>query len=58
MNIWVKCMYVYGVWMCVRVFWSAQALHGETNALLEMHQKAKLHAPDTFKTSKYQNLPI
>ena len=33
MNIWVKCMYVYGVWMCVRVFWSAQALHGETNAL-------------------------
>ena len=32
-NIWVKCMYVYGVWMCVRVFWSAQALHGETNAL-------------------------
>ena len=33
MNIWVKCMYVYGVWMCVRVFWSAQALYGETNAL-------------------------
>ena len=33
MNIWVKCMYVYGVWMCVRVFWSAQALYGATNAL-------------------------
>ena len=32
-SLWVKCMYVYGVWMCVRVFWSAQALHGETNAL-------------------------
>ena len=35
MNIWVKCMYVYGVWMCVRVFWNAQALHGETNALYQ-----------------------
>ena len=33
MNIWVKCMFVYGVWMCVRMFWSAQALHGDTNAL-------------------------
>ena len=27
-------------------------------SILEMHQKAKLHAPDTFKTSKYKNLPI
>ena len=33
MNIWVKCMYVYGVWMCVRVFWSVQALYGAVNAL-------------------------
>ena len=33
MNIRVKCMYVFGVWMCVRVFWSAQALSGATNAL-------------------------
>ena len=32
-NIRVKCMYVFGVWMCVRVFWSAQALSGATNAL-------------------------
>ena len=27
-------------------------------SILEMYQKAKLHAPGTFKTSKYQNLPI
>ena len=27
-------------------------------SILEMYQKAKLHAPDTFKSSKYQNLPI
>ena len=33
MSIWVKCMYVYGVWMCVRVFWSVQALYGAANAL-------------------------
>ena len=33
MSIWVKCMYVYGVWMCVRVFWSVQALYGAVNAL-------------------------
>ena len=26
-------MYVYGVWMCVRVFWSVQALYGAENAL-------------------------
>ena len=26
-------MYVYGVWMCVRVFWSVQALYGAVNAL-------------------------
>ena len=32
-SIWVKCMYVYGVWMCVRVFWSVQALYGAVNAL-------------------------
>ena len=32
MNIRVKCMYVFGVWMCVRVFWSAQALSDATNA--------------------------
>ena len=33
MSIWVKCMYVYGVWMHIRVFWSVQALYGATNAL-------------------------
>ena len=26
-------MYVYGVWMHIRVFWSVQALYGATNAL-------------------------
>ena len=29
----VKCMYIYGVWMCVREFWSVQALYGVANAL-------------------------
>ena len=33
MSLWVKCMYVYGVWMCFRVFWSVQALYGAANAL-------------------------
>ena len=33
MSIWVKCMYVYGVWMCVREFWSFHALYGAANAL-------------------------
>ena len=33
MSLWVKCMYVYGVWMCFRVFWSVQALYGAENAL-------------------------
>ena len=32
-SIWVKCMYVYGVWMCVREFWSFHALYGAANAL-------------------------
>ena len=26
--------------------------------VLEKLQKAKFHAPDTFETSKYQNLPV
>ena len=50
MKIWVKCMYVYGVWMCVRVFWSVQALYGAANALLEMLDKAELHATHTIET--------
>ena len=33
MSIWVKCMYVYGVWMCVREFWSVHALYGAAIAL-------------------------
>ena len=33
MSLWVKCMYVYGVWMCFRVFWSVQALYAAANAL-------------------------
>ena len=33
MSIWVKCMYVYGVWMCVREFWSVHAFYGAANAL-------------------------
>ena len=33
MSIWVKCMYVYGVWMCVKEFWSFHALYGAANAL-------------------------
>ena len=33
MSIWVKFMYVYGVWMCVREFWSFHALYGAANAL-------------------------
>ena len=33
MSIWVKCMYVCGVWMCFRVFWSVQALYDAANAL-------------------------
>ena len=33
MIIWVKCMYVYKVWMNVREFWSVQALYVATNAL-------------------------
>ena len=32
-SIWVKCMYVYGVWMCVRELWSFHALYGAANAL-------------------------
>ena len=32
-SIWVKCMYVYGVWMCVREFWSVHAFYGAANAL-------------------------
>ena len=28
MSLWVKCMYVYGVWMCVREFWSVHAFYG------------------------------
>ena len=27
-------------------------------SILEVLQKAKLHSPETFETSKYQNLPI
>ena len=27
-------------------------------SILEMLEKAKLHVPDTFETSKYQNLPV
>ena len=33
MSLTVKCVYVYGVFMCVRVFWSVQALYGAANAL-------------------------
>ena len=33
MSIWVKCMYVYGVLMYVREFWSFHALYGAANAL-------------------------
>ena len=32
-SIGVKCMYVYGVWMCVREFWSVHAFYGAANAL-------------------------
>ena len=50
MIIWVKCMYVYKVWMNVREFWSVQASYVATNApLFEILQKAKLHTPGTLK---------
>ena len=46
MIIWVKCMYVYKVWMNVREFWSVQALYVTTNALywkfLEMQNSMHL----------------
>ena len=33
-SIWVKCMYVCGVWMCLRVYRSVKAVNGAANALL------------------------
>ena len=41
-----------GVLECSGLVWCNKC------AILEMLQKAKLHAPDTCETSKYQNLPI
>jgi hypothetical protein len=32
-SIWVKCMCVYGVWMCIREFWSVHAFYGAANTL-------------------------
>ena len=43
----------FGVWMCVRVFWSAQALSGATNAL---HWKCLKSQNSTHLTLlKHQN---
>ena len=59
MIIWVKCMYVYKVWMNVREFWSVQALYVTTNALywkfLEMQNSmhGTLLKHQNTKTSLY-----
>ena len=58
--IWVKCMYVYKVWMNVREFWSVQALYVTTNALywkfLEMQNSMHLTLlkHQNTKTSLYE----
>ena len=60
MSLWVKCMYVYGVWMCFRVFWSVQALYGAANALYWKCLKRQnsthltLLKPQNTKTSLYK----
>ena len=60
MIIWVKCMYVYKVWMNVREFWSVQALYVTTNALywkfLEMQNSMHLTLlkHQNTKTSLYE----
>ena len=60
MIIWVKCMYVYKVWMNVREFWSVQALYVTTNALywkfLEMQNSMQLTLlkHQNTKTSLYE----
>ena len=41
-----------GVLECSGLVWCNKC------SILEMYQKAKLHAPGTFETSKYQNLPV
>ena len=53
MNIRVKCMYVFGVWMCVRVFWSAQALSDATNA--QYWKYIKRHNSTHLTLLKHQN---
>ena len=50
MIIWVKCMYVYRVWMNVKEFWRVQALYVATNALYWKFFKRQ--------NSMHQNLPI
>ena len=41
-----------GVLECSGLVWCSKC------SILEMLENAKLHAPDTIETSKYQNLPI
>ena len=40
-SIWVKCMYVCGVWMRLRVYKSVEAVNGAANALLWKSSKAQ-----------------
>ena len=56
----MKCMYVHiwGMDVSKGVLESSGLVWCNKCSILEMHQKAKYHAPDTFETPKYQNLPI
>ena len=65
-DIWRRCLKAYRwIYVCL---WGLNASKGVSECsghvwcrkypVLEKLQKAKFHAPDTFETSKYQNLPI
>ena len=62
MIIWVKCVYVYKVWMNVREFWSVQALYVTTNALywkfLEMQNSMHLTLLKHQNTKNNQSVKI
>ena len=57
-GIWELFMDLFKVWVPPREHLSVQAIFGAACFVLENLRKAKFHAPDTFETSKYQNLPI
>ena len=55
LNIIWTCVRFRCVWGCIWVLWPCMV---QQMPIFENLWKAKFHAPDTFETSKYQNLPI